>query len=143
MPHTINTEDLAIPVSQVLLTLINKCLNSKPLNRHTDALAINFRDTSYSAETGGYHTVKIGLMNSRKGWEIEYITDFSFSGGPYPELVKEVDFLFSHRTLHFSYAPPLPLTHSDSKEFYQMWESNFLSYVDMDCFDEIQVTHHN
>ncbi|MFA0026910.1 DUF2787 domain-containing protein, partial [Vibrio sp. 10N.261.49.A5] len=25
-------------------------------------------------------------------------------------------------------------------EFYSMWESNFLSYIGMDCFDEIEVT---
>ncbi|NAZ98659.1 DUF2787 domain-containing protein, partial [Vibrio toranzoniae] len=24
--------------------------------------------------------------------------------------------------------------------FYSMWETNFLSYIGMDCFDEIRVT---
>ncbi|MCC4821444.1 DUF2787 family protein, partial [Vibrio lentus] len=25
-------------------------------------------------------------------------------------------------------------------EFYSMWETNFLGYIGMDCFDEIKVT---
>lgn len=58
----------------------------------------------------------------------------------YPELVKEVDFNFSSGTASFSYVPELLITSSEIMEFYSMWESNFLSYVEMGVFDEIKVT---
>ncbi|MDF4628640.1 DUF2787 family protein, partial [Vibrio parahaemolyticus] len=32
------------------------------------------------------------------------------------------------------------ITSSEVMEFYSMWESNFLSYVEMGVFDEIKVT---
>ncbi|MVB46649.1 DUF2787 domain-containing protein, partial [Vibrio cholerae] len=28
----------------------------------------------------------------------------------------------------------------DAKELYRLWENNFLTYVDMDAYDEIAVT---
>jgi hypothetical protein len=83
---------------------------------------------------------EIRLVRLYDQWIFDYITDFAYCGGPYPELVKEVDFNFSSGTASFSYVPELPITSSKVMEFYSMWESNFLSYVEMGVFDEIKVT---
>ncbi len=100
---------------------------------------INFRDSTYSAESGGYHPVEIRLVKTGEQWVFDYITDFSYVGYPYPELVKEVDFDFSSGLANFLYQFEESITDEQVHEFYSIWESNFLSYVEMDAFDEIEV----
>ena len=104
------------------------------------SVVFNFRDSSYSSGNGGFHPVEIRLVRCNDQWIFDYITDFAYCGGPYPELVKEVDFNFSSGTASFSYVPELPITSNDVAEFYSMWETNFLSYVEMGVFDELKVT---
>ena len=141
MKLNINLEDVPVCISKQLLDLINTHIPTH--DKKTSGCSINFRDTSYSPENGGFHPVEIGLQHSNGEWTFDYITDFSYSGGPYPELIKEIDFLFTHHALCFAGGFPQPLNHGSSKEFYQMWESNFLSYVEMECFDEIKVNWHS
>jgi hypothetical protein len=58
-----------------------------------DGLVFNFRDPSYSVESGGYHPVEIGLDPSGR---LLYVTDFAYVGmGWCAELAKELDFDFS------------------------------------------------
>jgi hypothetical protein len=104
------------------------------------SVVINFRDSYYSSKNGGFHPVEIRLVRLNDQWFFDYITDFAYCGGPYPELVKEADFNFSSGTASFSYVPELPITSSEVMEFYSMWESNFLSYLGMGVFDEIKIT---
>ncbi len=141
MNLTFDVERLLLPVSVDLQDTLNRVISeSSKWTPMIQSVVINFRDSSYSTENGGWHPVEIRLVRLYDQWIFDYITDFAYCGGPYPELVKEVDFNFSSGTASFSYVPELPITSSEVMEFYSMWESNFLSYIGMGVFDEIKVT---
>ncbi|ELA9204212.1 DUF2787 family protein [Vibrio alginolyticus] len=142
MNLTFDVERLLLPVSVDLQDALNRVISeSGKWTPMIQSVVINFRDSSYNAESrSGFHPVEIRLVRLYDQWIFDYITDFAYCGGPYPELVKEVDFNFSSGTASFSYVPELPITSSEVMEFYSMWESNFLSYVEMGVFDEIKVT---
>ncbi|NMU84087.1 DUF2787 family protein, partial [Vibrio parahaemolyticus] len=80
---------------------------------------------------GGYHPVEVRLVRDGEQWKFDYITDFSYVGYPYPELVKEIDFDFSSGLANFLYQFEESIADERVHEFYSMWETNFLSYVDM------------
>ncbi|ELA8151671.1 hypothetical protein BJL85_17360 [Vibrio parahaemolyticus] len=142
MNLTFDVERLLLPVSVDLQDALNRVISeSGKWTPMIQSVVINFRDSSYNAESrSGFHPIEIRLVRLYDQWIFDYITDFAYCGGPYPELVKEVDFNFSSGTASFSYVPELPITSSEVMEFYSMWESNFLSYVEMGVFDEIKIT---
>lgn len=139
MKLTFDTEGLQLPVSVALQQLLNgKLEGSGHLTESTTALTFNFRDKSYSAESGGWHPVEIRIYLKNKCWHFDYITDFSYQGSVYPELAKEVDFDFGSGYAFLVYQGDMLL--SEVTDFYKLWESNFVEYVKMDCFDEIRIT---
>ncbi|EGR1274267.1 DUF2787 domain-containing protein [Vibrio parahaemolyticus] len=142
MNLTFDVERLLLPVSVDLQDALNRVISeSDKWTPMIQSVVFNFRDSSYNAESrSGFHPIEIRLVRLYDQWIFDYITDFAYCGGPYPELVKEVDFNFSSGTASFSYVPELSITSSEVMEFYSMWESNFLSYVEMGVFDEIKVT---
>lgn len=122
----IKNDNLPLPVSPhfalYLLSLISDYENEK-------AVTINFRDPSYSAESGGYHPVEIRLENEGDGWRICYITDFCFVGGGYmAELAKDLDFDFTAGVFQNLFGT-FPI--EQATEIYQTWESNFLYYANV------------
>ncbi|ETX22150.1 DUF2787 family protein [Vibrio parahaemolyticus] len=136
-----DAERLLLPISTSLQDALSRVISeSGKWTPMIQSVVVNFRDTTYSVEDGGWHPVEIRLVRRYDQWLFDYITDFAYCGGPYPELVKEVDFNFSSGMVGFSYVPELPITSSEVMEFYSMWESNFLSYVEIGAFDEIKVT---
>lgn len=140
MKLDINLEGLAVPVSQTLVNLVNQHLLTYEERPALYSVVINFRDTSYSIETGGYHPVEIGFELTEGKWTISYLTDFALFGGPFPELAKEVDFNLAANTLFMAFGEPTPLNTADAQDFYQLWETNFLSYVEMGSYDQIEVS---
>ncbi|TOI25338.1 DUF2787 family protein [Vibrio parahaemolyticus] len=140
MNLTFDVERLLLPASVDLQDALNRVISeSGKWTPMLQSVVINFRNSSYNAESrSGFHPVEIRLVRLYDQWIFDYITDFAYCGGPYPELVKEVDFNFSSGTASFSYVPELPITSSEVMEFYSMWESNFLSYVEIGVFDEIK-----
>lgn len=97
-----------------------------------NAITFNFRDDDYSADAGGFHPVEIRLVSSDNLWQFEYITDFSFYGNPFPELVKEIDVCFLSGQIHTIYSGCL---HGDSaRELIDLFLTNFISYVEMNIF---------
>ncbi|UPR51795.1 DUF2787 domain-containing protein [Vibrio cyclitrophicus] len=132
---------LLLSVSKDLRSKLEQIANQHDLpTASTRALTFNFRDTSYSAESGGWHPVEIRIEQEDGQWSFSYITDFSYVGYPYSELAKEVDFDFTNEEAAFLYMPPQPINDTRVIDFYQMWELNFMTYLHMEVFDEIQVT---
>ncbi|QLE30256.1 DUF2787 domain-containing protein [Vibrio parahaemolyticus] len=135
-----------LPVSKQLHTLLSEQLTVHLLTNEalttSRYLVFNFRDKSYSAEEGGFHPVEIGICHTSTGeWSIEYITDFAYMGNHYPELERNLDFDFRVGQFFVAYRGWLPMQGSpDAKELYQLWECNFLAYVDTDAYNEIAVT---
>ena len=131
---------LTLPVSVDLQDTLNRVINeSGKWTPMVQSVVINFREKSYSPENGGYHPVEIRISRLNDQWVFDYITDFSYCG-LMPELEKEIDFDFGHGVAYIRYMGEVPIIESSVAEFYSMWETNFLSYVGMDCFDEIEVS---
>ncbi len=62
-------------------------------------------------------------------------------GSYYPELERSIDFDFRARQFFIAYKGWLPMNEQYAAvKLYQMWEKNFLTYVDMEVFDEIEIT---
>lgn len=95
-------------------------------------ITLNFRDVDYSAETGGYHPVEIRIVKHNNQWQFDYITDFSFQGYPYPELVKEIDICFQTEQVNCLYGGEL--NKQDSDALIELFLTNFIGYVEMGGF---------
>ncbi|MBN8106957.1 DUF2787 domain-containing protein [Vibrio parahaemolyticus] len=135
-----------LPVSKKMHKLLSEQLSAHLLSNEalttSRYLVFNFRDKSYSAEEGGFHPVEIAICHTSTGaWSIEYITDFAYMGNHYPELERNLDFDFRVGQFFVAYRGWLPMQGSrDAKELYQLWENNFLDYIDIDAYNEIAVT---
>ncbi len=138
-----------LPISKQLHALLNEHLTKQLISDNDSGalatsryLVFNFRDKSYSAEEGGFHPVEMAICHATNGeWSIEYITDFAYMGNYYPELERHLDFDFRVGQLFVAYQGWMPIRQSrDAKDLYQLWEKNFLTYVDMECYDDIRVT---
>ncbi|MCG6202331.1 DUF2787 domain-containing protein [Psychromonas antarctica] len=125
-----------------LYVQLQKAIQAKEVDAQISQVTVNYRDSSYSSKTGGYQPVEISLQKEAVNgcWCLLYITDFCYCGHPYPELVKEVDFDFSANTFFLANCTSTSITRSTVKDFYKSWENNFLSYLEYDAFDQIEVS---
>ncbi|HCG7110327.1 TPA: DUF2787 domain-containing protein [Vibrio parahaemolyticus] len=133
-------EPCVLPLSkglqQALLTQLEQRSTSTP-----SPVTLNFRDSTYSAEAGGFHPVEISLQRTQLGkWKILYITDFAYFGSAYPELERNVDFDIASGQAYFSGMGWKDINNVGVRDFYPLWESNFLSYLDMGAYDEIRAS---
>jgi hypothetical protein len=120
----IQYEGLALPVSQQLAEALQKLINQHQAK--DDAITINFRDSNYSAEQGGFHPVEIRLEHKDSTWQFCYITDFCYVGSGYTaELAKDLDFDFQAGVFQNLFGI-FPI--EQATDMYQIWESNFLHY---------------
>ncbi len=127
--HLLNTLAIQLSANETLAEALPE----------TISLVFNFRDKSYSAEQGGFHPVEMCLSKGKDNqWQYVYITDFAYMGNYYPELEKALDFDFTNQAA-YSCGIPQRSKH-DAHELYQLWEHNFIAYLEMGCYDEIQVS---
>lgn len=117
--HTmkINRAACSLPLLPAFADLLDGLLAAKE-----GPVVVSFRDKDYSPETGGYHPVEVRV---RADGTISYITDFSYCGGPFPELVKELDFDFSVGAFgHMGRDFPL----AEGKSLFRVFQKNFVAY---------------
>ncbi|MEZ9439170.1 DUF2787 domain-containing protein [Vibrio atlanticus] len=137
---------LPLPISKNLYALLNTRYSAHLLNNETLStsrhVVFNFRDKTYSTDAGGFHPVEISICQSSTGeWCVEYITDFAYMGSYYPELERNLDFDFRAHQCFASYHGWFSMKDNrEAVELYQLWESNFLAYVEMEAFDDITLT---
>lgn len=138
----IKLQPSALKISAKLFVTINKAISENDVATDATNITINFRDSEYSCDAGGYHPVEIGLEKAQESghWCLLYITDFCYCGFPYAELAKDLDFDFNADTFFASYCPPRPIKHRTVKELFEFWQHNFLSYLEFGAFDEIKVS---
>jgi hypothetical protein len=86
----IEAKGYVLSVTKKLTKLLEKEIRLSGKSLEGDGLILNFRDDSYSMQSGGYHPVEISINGDGI---IRYITDFSYAGDG--ELYKEQDFDFS------------------------------------------------
>lgn len=122
----IRTDNLPWPLAPKLRHILQDAINDVVADT---GATINFRDPDYSACTGGFHPVELGIGPDGK---LLYITDFAFAGRPPDtELVKELDFDFSLGLFgHFGIDYPIHQGH----ELFRVWQSNFLAYHEMGAY---------
>ena len=91
---------------------------------------INFRDTNYGPETGGFHPVE--MMINSKG-EFDYVTDFCYVGRPPThELIKKIDFDFENKNfIHFGTYFPI----QSGAGLWKIWQENFITYHKMGVYE--------
>ena len=129
-----------LPISNTLLAQLSKVLNDHPEVLADRYITINFRDKNYSAEDGGYHPVEIALSkNTHNHYTILYITDFSYCGHHFPELDRELDFDFDNSAAFTRYGGWKSICSPEIIELYPLWEDNFVAYLDMDAYDQIEL----
>lgn len=133
------------PVSEKLKTLLQREVETfwqqNPAKRECENLIITFRDTSYSAGSGGYHPVEIMILKQKESqYVIQYLTDFAYMGNIYPELERNIDFDVANGQVFIA---PLGWQDCHNKqvlEFYSLWENNFLAYLEIGAYDEIHIS---
>ncbi|MDG2632477.1 DUF2787 domain-containing protein [Vibrio parahaemolyticus] len=133
------------PVSEKLKALLQSKVETfwqqNPTKSESESLTMNFRDASYSAESGGYHPVEIMILKQKENqYVIQYLTDFAYMGNVYPELERNIDFDVANGQ---AFIAPLGWQDCNNKqvlEFYSLWESNFLAYLEMGAYDEIDIS---
>jgi hypothetical protein len=124
-------QGFTVPVK--LHTLLNRELAKvKTPELGSYALTFNFRDPNYSAEQGGYHPVELRLEKHNDHWQFIYITDFSYSGGPYPELVKEIDVCFETKRVFSLFGGFL--SQRNGRDLIKLFISNFIEYHSMNAY---------
>ncbi|WP_299661912.1 DUF2787 family protein [uncultured Psychromonas sp.] len=138
MKLNFNPDGFTVPVDPNLIKQLELLTDKENLEANVTELVFNFRDKSYSANLGGYHPVEISIYLENAMWNFEYITDFSYLGSVFPELIAEVDFDFRNNILNVSYASKTFI--SAEIDFFNLWQSNFLSYLLTGAFDEIEVS---
>lgn len=131
--NIIHQEGYHLPVNQKLIDLLYKeAERISPIKQQWKAASFIFRDSSYNAETGGYHPVEIRLIRKEEQWYFDYVTDFAYIGRVYPELEKEIDFSWSQQ--YAFYAGLGDLGHKAGCELFELWQTNFIQYYDMDVY---------
>jgi len=130
----------SVPVSKQLTSYLSELTDERKITESNQAITFNFRDTTYSAEAGGYHPVEIRIEKQGDVWVFSYLTDFAYVGSPYPELVKEVDFDITYGVAFVQFMGEVPISDPEILDFYRIWESNFMTYLSTGSFDEIQIT---
>lgn len=128
----IHYDGLALPVSTKFAHALQTLLNEKQTD--AESVTINFRDPTYSPESGGFHPVEIRLERQGNKWHFCYITDFAYVGsGPYAELSKELDFDFQSGVFQNLFGV-FPI--EQATDMYKIWEGNFLYYwLEMSVFE--------
>lgn len=132
VPRKLTANDL--PISEELVSIINDQITSLL----TDAclcsgIVISFKDPSYSSTAGGYHPDEIRIEIKNSEWVFDYITDFCYEGIEFAELIKEVDWLVQDGQCYTKYTGWLSV--GDSNDYFTLWQSNFISYVEMGVFE--------
>ena len=132
----------ALEISNKLHRIVQKVVSKHELGT-AQSIIINFKDSNYSAEQGGFHPVEICFQrDSNNQCSYLYITDFSFSGGPYPELDRDLDFDIGNNSFFARHSGWQNINSHSVREMYKLWEGNFLAFYDMDAFDNIKVRCH-
>lgn len=80
----IKLQPSALKISAKLLVNINKAISENDVATDAMNFTINFRDSEYNCDAGGYHPVEIGLEKDQGSshWCLLYITDFCHCSFP-------------------------------------------------------------
>lgn len=119
-------------LDEKLASILVKKLRENELENK--AVILNFRDKSYSAESGGFHPVEISIGDDGV---IRYITDFSYVGLEFPELAIDLDWDFTSGKFQTLYTYDKV---DEGLELFNIWQLNFIYYNQIGAYDEVEIT---
>ncbi|OEG75174.1 hypothetical protein BEL05_02655 [Shewanella colwelliana] len=129
---TINIDRNQTPkMPKPFYSLLERVLSNTHSNS-SNAITINFRDPDYSADNGGYHPVEVRLEKQQDHWRPIYITDFAFRGGPFPELMKDIDICFNSKQVYSLFSGWIG--EREARELIAMFCDNFIAYQKMGVY---------
>jgi hypothetical protein len=129
-----------LPISTEFMDQLRRVIGEHVVDLNDNHITINFKDSSYSAAKGGYHPVEISLIKmAEHHYVISYITDFSYCGHSPEELERDLDFDFGNSLALSRPFGWIDISLPEIAELYQLWESNFIAYLTMDVYDQIQI----
>ncbi|MEQ6345456.1 DUF2787 family protein [Vibrio cyclitrophicus] len=102
-------------------------------------MTIRFQDTNYHPKDGGFHPVSITVDIKDSHIALIEITDLVYVGAGTPELVPDLAFDFANNVAFARFSGWLGMYLQETTELYEMWECNFLAYVEMNAYDRVQV----
>ena len=120
-----------IKISSRLFAVLKQAIKRQVVKGEVSQITFNYRDSSY----------EIALQKDQENnrWSLLYITDFCYYGHPFAELCKDLDFDFETESFVCVYSCPRPMSQPSVKEVYNLWQENFLSYLEFGAFDKIEV----
>lgn len=128
-------QDLPIEIPNELIGFISEQITRDGLS------TINFRDSTYHPENGGFRPVEIMVDKHGDNIAIVYYTEFRYYGeGSFSELGKSNDFDFQDLIFFTEHLGNLPIDESLNETF-NLFVKNTLRYVDMECLDEVEFEH--
>lgn len=98
---------------------------------------INFRDKSYSKESGGFRPVEMQIERQGDQFYFNYITEFAYF---YDDFCKSVDFEFSCGEFFTIGLPNYRPIGADELEYLELYLNNLSSYLDCELLDEIKTS---
>lgn len=102
-------------------------------------MTIRFQDSSYHPKDGGFHPVSITVEVKDSHIALMEITDLVYERDNTPELVPDLAFDFANDVAFARFSGWLGMYLQETTELYEMWECNFLAYVEMSAYDQVQV----
>jgi len=132
MPISLIAGDFPLPLSKAFHQQLLDTFDNLSITPSMSRVTVNFRDPTYSAESGGFHPVEISLSRHGESWLLDYLTDFHYVGFPYPELEKAVDVSWQDGYCWLAGIGDCAI--SDFVDYWQLWQRNFVSYVQMGVF---------
>ncbi|OEF00658.1 hypothetical protein A136_10955 [Vibrio crassostreae 9ZC13] len=102
-------------------------------------MTIRFQDSSYHPKGGGFHPVSITVEVKDSHIALMEITDLIYEETGTPELVPDLAFDFANDVAFARFSGWLGMYLQETTELYGMWECNFLAFVEMNAYDQVQV----
>ena len=129
----VQSQHYPVHVTKMFAKILEDVINTSNVTTNNGVI-VNFRDSNYSADQGGYHPVEVMISESGR---INYVTDFAFVGQPpFAELAKELDFDFS-LGLFQQMGRDHPI--QAGRPLYRTWQANFCAYYESGVFG-VEVT---
>ncbi|CAK3069672.1 DUF2787 domain-containing protein [Vibrio crassostreae] len=139
-------------MNQAATLALIACKRAKPSNQlielvksfiddvnYRGKMTIRFQNSSYHPKDGGYHPVSITVDVKDSHVAISEITDRVYEGDNTPELVPDLAFDFANDVAFARFSGWLGMYLQETTELYGMWECNFLAFVEMNAYDQVQV----
>jgi hypothetical protein len=132
-----STQELPFALSEKLVNWLSSLVEQDGVT------TINIRDSSYSADNGGFRPVEICVEKKGDKAFLHYLTEFTFAGlGIYAELVKSNDFDFSNDRFEIEFfgLTAQCLGH-ECEEHFTLLTKNLVEYVNEEYLDTVKTSH--